>query len=513
MPQLDLTKRHPYYAQQRPAWAMAEHHYDGGRSLERENRNVTPRYLKRFWTESNEDYTDRLDRAMLLYDNLPRKALHVYQSQLYRVKPVRTLPSRLAPALANIDLLGTSADDFFERVTAKAKLLGVFGVLVDGPPLGALRSPDGAAVSEAVAQVQNLRPWCELLSPLNIIDWDWEREDPARRGQLNWVTILDQVTRGREPLGQGGEELLRYRVYRRNTITTYEVGKDRKRGRDDDGVEMPNHLGEVPLVLFYADFEAPMQAQTIFDDVVLSANALWNTWSVLDEGFYHQGFEILTFATDDAVSEIKVGERAGLKIPKDAKVTYTAPTGVPAEMGMRRINAIVDRVADLVFNRTARAQLPSAAPESGEKREQDRQEFLALLEQHAGSAERGEEAVLRLLARAWGEAKPEVKVVYNRHFQVTDRAAEEWIAEVEEGIASKAEWYMARHPNVTNEAEAWVKVKENLAKNREVGGAAQEREAMAAQLRAQLGAGTDADDSEEEPAPGDEEEEEEVSAA
>lgn len=456
---MDFETRHPYYNERMEAWEFAKAHWQGGRAL----RKRHGKYLAQFQLEQDKEFKDRADRATGLYDNLVKRALHVYQSQLNRVKPERTLPSTIEAALDDADLFGTSADAFFQSVEESAQVYEWCAVLVDAPRA----VDDTGQLSERDAAASSYRPWFERIDPLQVIDWSVEMQDPARRGSLNYIVIRDEVTREKVPFAEG-RKVVRYRCYEPHRIRVWEHDL----GATGDGknatpvVDMTNAIGEVPIVVFYEGFQRPMQGRTVIEDVALAANALWNSASVADESYYYQGFNLLVLSTDRDVNEIKMKENRGFTIGPGERAEYLAPSPVPFEAHERRAQSIIERVRDLVFNRTSR-QLATAQVESAEKRDIDRQEFLSILESKAESFERAEEAAWRLLALAWGADEGDIEVRYNRNFTVDTREADEWVKLVAEGVMSKAEWYMALHPD-TDAEQAWEEMRENIAANEEL---------------------------------------------
>jgi hypothetical protein len=323
-----------------------------------------------------------------------------------------------------------------------------------------------------------MRPWAEIITPLQIVDWGVETQDMKRRGMLNYIVIWDQIREYVEPL-EPSEMINRYRVYTTDHYQEWHVKESEAGSPDATGSlvkDKPHEFGEVPLVMFYSEFLSPMKGSTIFDDVVMSANALWNTMSVMDEAFHYQGFNTLVITSDEDLSDLKLGETKAVKLPAGSEFKYEAPVATPFQMGEERMRGMLERVADLVFNRTSR-QIPTAQVESAQKRMIDREEFVALLETKAARMELGERKVWELLAKATGAQDYESEVTYNRVFNVDFKDPVTWMQEVSEGISSKAEWYMATHPEVTDEDEAWRLIEENLKRNAQLtqAGFAQDR--------------------------------------
>jgi hypothetical protein len=463
--------RHKHYLKREPIWKWNRDHFMGANALlsSKDDGVISDvDYLPKFQIEEDAPYQKRVKRARGLYDNLVSRALKVYRSQVHRVPPVRNISGDAEVALLDIDGFGTPAEQFFQNHNELSWLYGIQSCLVVGPPDVDGRLSQGQ-VSVAEAQARKLRPWVESIPPLTMVDWGIETTDPARRGELNYVMLRDEVMGEKEPMKKP-TRYDRYRIYTMTETQTFrivlEAGDDMSEVVvdviEDDPIQ--HGLGEVPIVPFYDQFVAPMQGATVMDDVAESANALWNSWSVADQAYYYQGFNIMVLFTDKDSKKIKIAEDRGLVLDPGDKAEYLAPSPVPFDAHRLRVEMIRERVRDVVFNRTDR-QNPTAQVESAEKRELDREEFVALLEQKSGNAERAERKVWSLLSKAWGQENVEHEITYNRRFRTDARAADEWTKLTEAGVYSMAEWYMDEHPEADSEDQAWKKMAENIKMN------------------------------------------------
>lgn len=510
---LNLEQRHPHYDERSPVWHWNRDHWEGGRALVKK----ATEYLPKFQLENEENYSRRKGRAQRLYHNLVRSAVQVYISQLFRKQPDRTLPDGWDAYVDDVDMMGTKASRFFKHTGQRTFRDGVCFVLVDAPDESLLMQPPVEAkplpappkekqpptederpdeqaakepppkpepdakaeptkerISEADAQELRLRPWFERIEAHRVIDWDVERVDTARRGTLNWVVIQDDSFERRLPFQQP-EKVTRFRVYTRDRIMFYERRTRAKEGAQNTSSEVltkdvANQLGEVPLVAFYDEFIEPMRGATVMDDVALTANALWNSTSVADEAYHYQGFSLLTIVSDADMEELKIGEDRGLRLPTGSTAEYLSPSAVPFEAHEKRAREMVERVADLVFQRTSR-QLPTAQVESAEKKDLDRQEFVALLEEKAAGFEQAEKQCWQLFARYLQADPTVVSVTYNRKFRTDQRTVQDWKDLVAEHVASRVEWYLDLHPGVTKD-EALEAIKENIEAEKELAPAA-----------------------------------------
>src|SRR5262245_4489155 len=148
-----FDQQHEWYKRRSEAWRYNREHHEGGRALIT-SAHISE-YLIQFKSETG-GYTDRVKRAPGLYENLPKRALQVYQSQLFRVQPRRTLPKKLTELEMNVDLQGTEADEFFKAVSEEAQLLGQTYVLIDSPHV-----PEALDVQDELGNVTGQRPMTE----------------------------------------------------------------------------------------------------------------------------------------------------------------------------------------------------------------------------------------------------------------------------------------------------------------------------------------------------------------
>jgi hypothetical protein len=454
----DYNHKNRVYQKRDSVWRYNSDHYAGGRNLA--DSPYSKEYLFQFGLEDDDAYVARLKRSKGLFDNLIARALGVYQSQIFRRDPVRKLPESLKPMQDDVDMNETDASPFFQMVAEQAQVHGLSFVLVDAPRV------DGT-LTEMDRQSGRLRPWFEHVSALNLYDWDVEIDDPTRRGMLNYIVICDKIDFGKKPFTKEVERK-RYRVWKPDS---WEVWLTPEGGSADPTMldSGPNALGEVPLVPFYDRRIAPMQGSTIVDDVALASNSLWNAASVRDEAFQYQGFNQLVLTTDQNISELKLGESRAIKLPLGASAAYLTPSSVPFEAYQKLVNETLEKVADLVFARTSR-QLPTGQVESADKRDIDRQEFVALLNRKSSNFQDAEKLCWVLASQYLNvrkeKAREEIDVEYNREFRVNERSMAEWIQGIRESIFSREEVYMAFHPGV-DEDEAKKRVDDNLKLERE----------------------------------------------
>ncbi len=127
-------------------------------------------HLQRYQLETASEYSLRLNNAHL--DNHCASVVSVYNSFLFRQNPRRDFGSiendpSLDSFLRDADRDGTSFDNFMKDVATWASVFGHCHVLVSKPDVGALTRADEIAA--------DARPYVSLLTPLNVLDWNYAR--------------------------------------------------------------------------------------------------------------------------------------------------------------------------------------------------------------------------------------------------------------------------------------------------------------------------------------------------
>ena len=190
-------------------------------------------YLTRYQLETAAEYQARLNSTPL--DNHCASVVQVYNSFLFREEPDRdfgTLDNSAAVLsfLKDADLDGRSLNSFMKDVATWTSVFGHCWIMV--------AKPDTGAVTLADEQQMGVRPYLNLMTPLAVTDWQWER---SRTGvyELVYFKYVEEFT----PSGQT------VKIWTRDTIQTLEA--DTKNTRIISEVTVPNGLGYIPAVCAY----------------------------------------------------------------------------------------------------------------------------------------------------------------------------------------------------------------------------------------------------------------------
>lgn len=216
------------YTQYTGRWKYLLQSYLGGQDW-LEGANLT-----HYQNETATDYNQRLFATA--YDNHVQSVIKVWTSFLFRENPERDLGSlenlpQTLDFVKDADLDGRSFNQVMKDVTCWSSVFGHCHVILVKPNVGAETLADELAM--------NVRPYINILTPLSVLDWEYERQ-PNGRQELVYFKYIEDFNDSQRTI----------REWTRETITTYTVNID-KRGFERDPVTEINGLGRIPVVTIY----------------------------------------------------------------------------------------------------------------------------------------------------------------------------------------------------------------------------------------------------------------------
>ena len=216
-----------FYAYQRNQWKYYLESYLGGEDYKR------GQHLTRYQLETDTEYGARLKSTPL--ENHVRGVINVYNSFLFKNSPERDLGSldgspEVESFLEDADMEGRDLDSFMKDVSTWASVFGSCWILMAKPNINAVTRADEIAAG--------VRPYLNLLTPLNVLDWRWERSDSGYY-DLRYLKYIEDINGSIQTV----------RVWTPETICTYEVNFDTRAVMSEK--EEPNELGMVPAVCAY----------------------------------------------------------------------------------------------------------------------------------------------------------------------------------------------------------------------------------------------------------------------
>ena len=222
-----LNSTHWLYMRNRDRWQFLYESYIGGEEYRRSG------YLTKYVLETPAEYQARLANTPL--DNHCQSVISTYISFLFRQEPDRDLGSLEYDALAedflkDATMEGQSLDSFMKQVSIWSSVFGHSWIVMTKPNLGQQTAADEIALG--------VRPYVNVLTPLVVSDWRWERM-PNGRYELAYFKYVEEVV----------DKITIVKEWTKETITTW-IMDDVKKEAYVEAVEL-NMLGMIPAILVY----------------------------------------------------------------------------------------------------------------------------------------------------------------------------------------------------------------------------------------------------------------------
>jgi hypothetical protein len=222
-----LASTHWLYMRNRDRWEFLYNSYAGGEEYRQAG------YLTKYVLETAGEYNARLNNTPL--DNHCQSTISTYVSFMFREHPERDLAdwqymSDVEDFLKDCDMEGRSLDAFMKQVSIWSSVFGHSWVIMTKPFIGQQTAADEVAMG--------VRPYVNLLTPLVVSDWRWERQ-PNGSYSLSYFKYVEEVV----------DKITIVKEWTRETIKTYEMDDVKKEAvlRDEE----LNMLGKIPAILVY----------------------------------------------------------------------------------------------------------------------------------------------------------------------------------------------------------------------------------------------------------------------
>jgi hypothetical protein len=190
-------------------------------------------YLTRYQLETQQEYAQRLDTTPL--DNHCSSIVSVYTSFLFREEPERDLKDwalyqDVEDFLKDANLEGQSFNSFMKDVATWSSVFGHCWCLMVKPNLGA--ETQGQEID------MGLRPYVNILTPLAVLEWSWDRM-PNGGYELTRFKYIEEIV----------DQITVIKEWTKEEIRTWIIN-DNKKTASLDSTEI-NGLGMIPAVLAY----------------------------------------------------------------------------------------------------------------------------------------------------------------------------------------------------------------------------------------------------------------------
>ena len=370
---LYVTSTNRLYTRNRSQWQFLLESYAGGDDYSR------GQHLTKYVNETQGEYEARVLSTHL--ENHCKSVVSTYISFLFREEPKREFESleydpMLESFLEDADMDGRSFNSFMKEVATWSSVFGHCWVLCVKPNIGAQTKGDELAA--------DVRPYVNLISPLLVTDWTWNRL-PNGRYNLTYMKYIEE----------GNESVSTVREWFPDQIHTWVI--DHQNRTVLEHIIEPNQLGEIPAILAY-NFKSPVRGVGISDivDIAKAQRTIYNLTSEVEQSIRINGHPALvktpgTEASAGAGAIIQMEDNLdpGLKpyvlsVSTDINQIFTAIT---------HVTGIIDKMANTGSIRDTTAKVMS-----GVSREHEFQLLNAKLSEKADNLELVEEQIFQWYA-------------------------------------------------------------------------------------------------------------------
>lgn len=430
-----LKETNPVYARSISLWDYLARSAAGGQEYREAG------YLRKYLNEDSapgNQYANRLISNAL--DNHVASVLAVYRSYLFRTEPLRKtgIEGEFLGAedfIENCDLDDTELDEFQKSVADMLATYGTAWIVVDKPAY--------QAQTLAEEQLLGIRPYANLYSPMQVLDWSFER---GMNGvsKLVYLKIREasydkyDVIRVWTP-----EVVYEYHVERASrptmirssgTINTQPVEEIYFADYTKilKTIEYINGLGEVPAFCAYNGRKSkPGYAPSDIADVADHQRCIYNLVSELEQNIRISSSPSLVKTAD---TQAAAGAGAVINMPEnlpgDLKPYLLQPSGATVGSIIQAIEyhkAAIDRMTHMTAIRGEKTQ-------SGVAMEADFAVLGARLSDKASRLERIEKKIWELFFAWQGAELPEdFEVCYETEFNIRD--ADRELARLQSGLS------------------------------------------------------------------------------
>ena len=394
----ELEKKHKDYEVWLPEWEFYIRSYFGGK-LYRDGD-----YLLQHVFESAGNYERR--KKIAYYYNYCAPIVDIFVAHLNKPNHNRNYGSLTNDVLFNnflkdADFEGTSYVEFFKMAGRYASIYGRSTIVVDKP------SMTGTTMAET--QEKDIRPYCTLVTPENVIDWEYIRL-PSGKPVLNWIKIREHQSK----------EKTQYRIWTREGWELWEVddkGKVTDRGSDT------HNLNEVPVVnLFNKRGPARLIGLSDIQDISDINKNIYYLCSDAKEIIENTAFPMISMPySNGGQDEKETGPKSILEF--DGETQHRPAWLEPPHSSLSEIREWISQDMKEIFRIANLGGMinveTSKQPWSGPGQEIQSNRLTAAMSQKADFAEEGELSILRLWAK-WEGKKFDGSIEYQRDFAIRD---------------------------------------------------------------------------------------------
>ena len=391
---------HKDYKENITSWEYFIRSYNGGFDYQ------VGQYLNRYNLELDNEFNQRLLNTPC--DNHCRNIIQIYSSFLFRVKPTREFgdmenePS-LDSFLRDTDLDGNSFDTVVKQAQNYSAIYGHCLLVLDKPKV--------VTQTKADELQQDIRPYLSIVTPENILDWNYKREINGKYS-LDYLKIREEVDR------YGGTY---FRMWYPDRIDTVYLDSSGAEPRIIDTAE--NQIGKIPAVILYnAKSHKRGIGQSDLTDIADLQKAIYNEFSEIEQLIRLTNHPSLVKTPSVNAS---AGAGAVIEMPEEIepnlKPYLLQPSGQNLQAIMDSITKKVEsinRIAHTGAVRTTKTQVSS-----GIALQTEFELLNARLSEKADNLQLAEEQLFKLYAD-FQNTKFEGEINYPETFNIRDFAAD-----------------------------------------------------------------------------------------
>ena len=251
---------HKDYKETINLWEYYIRSYNGGYDY------TVGQYLNRYNLELDNEFNQRLGNTPC--DNHCKNIIQIYSSFLFRVKPSRNFGSMinepsLESFLKDADLEGNNFNSVIKQAQNYASIYGHCFMILDKPNIQARTRADELN--------QQIRPYLSLVTPENVLDWNFKREVNGKY-YLDYLKIREEVDK------DGGSY---FRIWYPDRIDTL-YQKDQLEPQVIDTAD--NLIGKIPAVILYNSKSHKRGiGQSDLTDIADLQKAIYNEYSEIEQ--------------------------------------------------------------------------------------------------------------------------------------------------------------------------------------------------------------------------------------
>jgi len=242
-------------------WEYYIRSYNGGYDYQ------VGQYLNRYNLELDNEFNQRLLNTPC--DNHCKNIIQIYSSFLFRVKASRDFgdmadESSLESFMKDADLEGNNFTSVIKQAQNYSAIYGHCFLILDKPKI--------TTNTKAEELQQDIRPYLSIVTPENILDWNYKREVNGKYS-LDYLKVREEVDRS------GGTY---YRIWFSDRIDTVYVRADGSEPTLIDTAD--NQIGKIPAVILYnAKSHKRGIGQSDLTDIADLQKAIYNEFSEIEQ--------------------------------------------------------------------------------------------------------------------------------------------------------------------------------------------------------------------------------------